>query len=210
MKPTTMILLAGLGLASIGCAAWPKPGDQVPLTGEDPVSIATLEEYLEDHPFGRHRDSVSFRLAMLHLTPEDGAYDPGEARTLLWPLAGGSPGPFRDGARQVLALLTEGRAPARRDRLARPTARAVGRRHHPSARRRRARRAPRPRAGSQPDAARGRGRKAARQAVASPARECLSERAYGSTVARAFRAQADRHRPEPVAPHKSRIRPAIH
>lgn len=107
MKPTTLILLAGLGLASIGCTAWSAGGGRGPTTGEGPVSTAELEEYLDSHPFGRHRDAVSFRLAMIFLSPDGGSYEPRKARNLLWQLAGRSPGPFRDGARQVLTLWTE-------------------------------------------------------------------------------------------------------
>lgn len=107
MKRSMKTLVACLGLVWVGCTAWTERGDRLAVTGGTQVSAATLEEYLESRPFGRHRESVSFRLAMIYLSPENDAYNPGKARTLLWQLAGRSPGPFRDGARQVLALLTE-------------------------------------------------------------------------------------------------------
>ena len=99
--------LAGLCFLWVGCAAFPQRAEQAILTADEAVSPEVLEEYLENHPFGRHRDPVSFRLAMLYLSPESPPYDPGRARTLLWQLAGSSQTSFRDGARQVLALLTE-------------------------------------------------------------------------------------------------------
>ncbi len=107
MRQPATLLLAGLGFLWLGCSVLPERGDRLPVSGDQPAPTATLEQYLEDHPFGRHRDSVSFRLAMIYLSPEKGTYEPGRARPFLCQLAGRSPSPFRDGARQVLALWTE-------------------------------------------------------------------------------------------------------